>query len=310
MPDELGDGTLSGPAEERLAAQGITRPDESIKNISPELYDRLTREYEELLNAEIERFLAAAMEAASAEVAAADAARTPEENARLDALREQNIENDRIAAEIRRNADLLKEANDSIENQGWNFLGMDMRGTNLDDMRQSLGDTVADAFAETMSYRANPYNVETGLQTLRRRVLSGSELTPEESRFIEALREATSDREYKRGTKGFQDFGPASFAVLHGREAVVPEETPAGRFLSQFFNEDWSPKMSRANLTEEVSTVASGSINMPIIVNNSPTVAPVINNVHGGPNVSSTTIFGSGGGDRSRNPYGLSNGTN
>lgn len=116
--------------------------------------------------------------------------------------------------------------------------------------------------------------------------------------------------EYKRGTKGFQDFGPASFAILHGREAVVPEETPAGRFLSQFFNEDFSPKMSRANLAEEVSTAASGSVNMPIIINNSPTVAPVINNVHGGPNVSSTTIFGSGGGDRSRNTYGIPSSAN
>ena len=113
--------------------------------------------------------------------------------------------------------------------------------------------------------------------------------------------------EYARGTRGFQDFGPASFAILHGREAVVPEETPAGRFLTQFFNEDWTPKMARTNLAEEVSTVASGGVNMPIIVNNSPTVAPVINNVQGGPTVSSTTVFGSGGGNRSRDAYGITN---
>jgi hypothetical protein len=122
--------------------------------------------------------------------------------------------------------------------------------------------------------------------------------------------EATSDREYKRGTKGFQDFGPASFAVLHGREAVVPEETPAGRFLSQFFNEDWSPKMSRANLTEEVSTVASGGTGTALIVNHNTNIAPVTHNLQGGPNVSATTIVGSGGGDRSRDPYGITNGAN
>ena len=310
MPDELGDGTLSGRAAEELAAQGVTPPNEAIRNVSPELYDRLYREYDEKLQAEMDRFSAMAMEVAAAEEGAAAAARTPDEIARLDALQAQNIENDRIAAEIRRSADLLEAANDSIENQGFNFLGMNIRGTNLDDMRESLGDTAADAFGETMSYKANPYNVEIGLEMLRRRVLSGNELTPEESRFIKALREATSGREYKRGTKGFQDFGPASFAILHGREAVVPEETPAGRFLNQFFNEDFSPKMSRANLEEEVSTVASGSVNMPIIVNNSPTVAPIINNVQGGPNINSTSIFGSGGGDRSRNPYGITNGAN
>lgn len=310
MPTELGDGTLQGPAEERLAAQGVTRPDESIRNVSPELYDTLNRDYEEQLQAEVERFDRESMEAAAAETAAEVAARTPEKQAHLDALQAQNIENDRIAAEIRRSADLLEAANDSIENQGFNFLGMNIRGTNLDDMRQSLGDTVADAFAETMSYKANPYNVEAGVENLKRRVLGGNELTPEESRFIEALRETTSDRKYKRGTKGFQDFGPASFAILHGREAVVPEETPAGRFLNQFFNEDFSPKMSKASIAEKVSTISTGGINMPIIVNNSPTVAPIINNVQGGPNINSTSIFGSGGGDRSRNPYGITNGAN
>lgn len=116
---------------------------------------------------------------------------------------------------------------------------------------------------------------------------------------------------YKKGTKGFQDFGPASFAILHGKEAVVPEETPAGRFLNQFFTEDWKPKMSNAsNVAERVSTVAAGGISMPVIVNNSPTVAPVINNVQGGPNVTNTNLFGSGGGDRSRNPYGITNAAN
>lgn len=314
MPDEIADATVSEQAERTLAAQGITRPAESIRNVSPELYDRLNLEYEEQLQAMIDRLNVLAMEAAADYVAAADAARTPEQKGEIVALRAQNVENDRIAAEIRRSADLLEAANNSIENRGLNFLGVNLRGTNLDDMRQSLGDAVADAFAETTSHRANPYNVETGLAMFRRRVLSGilsgNELTPEDSRFIAALRDAFDNNSFRRGTKGFQDFGPASFAILHGREAVVPEETPAGRFLNQFFNEDFSPKMSRANLAEEVSTAASGGVNMPIIINNSPTVAPVINNVHGGPNVSSTTIFGSGGGDRSRNTYGIPSSAN
>ena len=111
---------------------------------------------------------------------------------------------------------------------------------------------------------------------------------------------------YRRGTKGFQDFGPASFAILHGREAVVPEETPAGRFLNQFFTEDWTPKMApSSDLSSRVTAASTATVNMPIIVNNSPTVAPVVNNVQGGPSVTNTNLFGSGGGDRSRNPYGL-----
>ena len=122
--------------------------------------------------------------------------------------------------------------------------------------------------------------------------------------------DALDNNSFSRGTKGFQDFGPASFAILHGREAIVPEETPAGRFLNEFFNSDWSPKMSKASIAEEVSTISTGGINMPVIVNNSPTVAPIINNVQGGPNINSTSIFGSGGGDRSRNPYGITNGAN
>lgn len=117
--------------------------------------------------------------------------------------------------------------------------------------------------------------------------------------------------EYAKGTKGFQDFGPASFAILHGKEAVVPKETPAGRFLEQFFDKDWSPKMSGASgVAEQVSAVASGGINMPVIVHNSPTVAPIINNVQGGANISTTSVYGSGGGDRSRNTYGLTNSAN
>lgn len=124
-------------------------------------------------------------------------------------------------------------------------------------------------------------------------------------------REPLEIEQFRQGTKGFQDFGPASFAILHGREAVVPEETPAGRFLNQFFTEDWTPKMAPSStLPERVEAAASGSINMPVIINNAPTVAPVVNNVQGGPSVTNTNLFGSGGGDRSRNPYGIPDAVN
>lgn len=84
---------------------------------------------------------------------------------------------------------------------------------------------------------------------------------------------------FRTGTKGFQDFGRGSFAVLHGREAVVPETTPAGQFLKNYFDENWQPVMSRIN---EVSTAAmsqsAGSVTYAPV-----TLAPVTNNnVRGG----------------------------
>ena len=49
-------------------------------------------------------------------------------------------------------------------------------------------------------------------------------------------------RAYRTGTRGFEDFGAGQYAVLHGREAVVPFNTAAGRFLDQYFTENWEPK--------------------------------------------------------------------
>ena len=50
---------------------------------------------------------------------------------------------------------------------------------------------------------------------------------------------------FREGSPGFVDFGDGSLAVLHGREAVVPFETPAGQLLNSVFDENWSPKQSQ-----------------------------------------------------------------
>lgn len=111
--------------------------------------------------------------------------------------------------------------------------------------------------------------------------------------------------EFKRGTKGFQDFGPASFAILHGKEAVVPEETPAGRFLNQFFNKDWTPKMAEtSSRSNTLSTVSSGA-SSNVIINNAPTIAPNVNNVGGSTSVNNTNLVGTGGGSNNIDPYGM-----
>jgi hypothetical protein len=85
-----------------------------------------------------------------------------------------------------------------------------------------------------------------------------------------------------------------AFRVISSPEDILRGSTGAASVISE--------KLAAA--------VEAAVINMPIIVNNSPTVAPIINNVQGGPNINSTSIFGSGGGDRSRNPYGITNGAN
>ena len=53
--------------------------------------------------------------------------------------------------------------------------------------------------------------------------------------IIEALR-ALGVEGYNQGTNGFQNFGRGSIAMLHGTEAVVPRNSPAGEILQAFFD--------------------------------------------------------------------------
>ena len=101
---------------------------------------------------------------------------------------------------------------------------------------------------------------------------------------------------FRNGSKGFMDFGEGSMAMLHGLEAVVPRNTPAGEFLTNNFDENFKPIMGRIANVENAAIQQQGM--SPTIVVNAPTVAPVNNNVTGPTNVSNqrVTSIGTGSG--------------
>lgn len=101
---------------------------------------------------------------------------------------------------------------------------------------------------------------------------------------------------FMRGSRGFQDFGQGTVAVLHGREAVVPEDTPAGQLLSAFFDQKFEPRISGVeNIIRRVESAAGNQT--PIVINNAPTVAPTVSNVvQGGSVMQNTTLLNTAGG--------------
>lgn len=107
------------------------------------------------------------------------------------------------------------------------------------------------------------------------------------------LMDEALENSFRSGTKGFQDFGKSSFATLHGIEAVVPRQTPAGAILEKMFDEDFEPKfdvkgINRINpVLEQISSSAHNVANN--IVFAPTTLSPVTSVQQGGSNVSSVT---------------------
>ena len=88
--------------------------------------------------------------------------------------------------------------------------------------------------------------------------------------------------------------------MLHGKEAVIPLNSPAGMLLNEFFN--------GKNINGRSSKVTTGGgMGSPIVINNTPVVAPqTVTATNMGDKVNVTNAaFGGGGGGNNTNPYGL-----
>lgn len=306
-PSEMGDGTLSGPAEERLSAQGIQRPDESLSSSDPDMYDRLSREYQVKLQEEMDRYAAEARVASDAQIAADDRARTPEQAAEEARLRAQNIARDAADAERRRQTSDLEAAQNNIENQGVSILGMNLRGTNINDMAASFGVEVADAFKETTAYRANSSNVDDGMTVIQRKLEAAQELSAPEIQFLRVLRGAINSNQSATETNLANM--AASFEVLSGRGTSNPSQNRSAILSDQYVTENEQARTANSQRMQTAESGAGGG-GGAVIINAPTTVSPVVNNVGGNKSVNQVSVRsgtgGGGGGFGGAMPYGLS----
>ena len=96
------------------------------------------------------------------------------------------------------------------------------------------------------------------------------------------------ENQFMRGTGGFRDFGAGQPAILHGREAVVPFDSPEGQILKKLFNGN-----SPADIVSSGGGIGMGGV---VINNVTPISAPQSFNItEGNKSVAMTKIGGGGG---------------
>ena len=96
------------------------------------------------------------------------------------------------------------------------------------------------------------------------------------------------ENQFMRGTGGFRDFGAGQPAILHGREAVVPFDSPEGQILKKLFNGN-----SPADIVSSGGGIGMGGV---VINNVTPISAPQSFNITEGNKSVAMTRIGSGGG--------------
>jgi hypothetical protein len=157
-----------------------------------------------------------------------------------------------------------------------------MQPDSIEEQRQALADQIAEEKRQIAE--GDQYSGVYGFQTNR------------EDTIKELEAQVASLQGYRKGSNGFKDFGQGSLAMLHGIEAVVPRNTPAGEFLAKNFDDNLRPIMGRiANV--ENAAMNSASI-QPVIITNAPTITPINNNVTGPTSIHSqrVTALGNGSG--------------
>lgn len=126
------------------------------------------------------------------------------------------------------------------------YLSKDVYNTLLDDLGPEMAKAFKDQMASNQSFmdRARPERLEAGVEIKQLAELAeDGEATPQQLRLIEAIGRSLMAQnilnaqpvegipQYNSGTGGFADFGTGTLAELHGSEAVIPENSPAGDFL-------------------------------------------------------------------------------
>ena len=93
---------------------------------------------------------------------------------------------------------------------------------------------------EGKDYRAELERQQELFETATGRARQG--MTPNAIARVENL--LANAPVYAQGTAGFQNFGRQSLAMLHGNEAVIPRNTPAGDMLAEFYKSQKAPTVS------------------------------------------------------------------
>ena len=137
--------------------------------------------------------------------------------------------------------EILRQVFQELDSRGLVQGGLENLSTErqelLDQLNRSLaGENVSGLFQSEETAREN---IVEQLQTLNAQIeqLGGQAITIPK---------------FNDGTKGFENFGRGTLAMLHGEEAVVPRDTPHGKFLAQM-NDD--PESLLSNFSSSILSI-------------------------------------------------------